>query len=112
LHELTRREKETLALNSLTSGKDIIATSPWVSELGSYPYRIVLRDTEADFIVHTQSVDTGALCVSLFWGDYFHKFHTSGSDLDAVFAKAWAKFVERANRSLDVILECGRGHVA
>ena len=26
LHELTRREKETLALNSLTSGKDIIAT--------------------------------------------------------------------------------------
>jgi len=101
--------RELLAANTVNDGKDIIAASPWITEEGSCPYRVVLRDTPSDFIVHTQQIDAEAGIVCFYWGDYFHK---SGSNLDTLFAMAWVRFGLRSNKSLFLHSKAEECHVA
>ena len=97
LTEITDRMRELLAINAIHGGKDIVAASPWVTEPGSFPFRIVLRDRKTEFVVHTQSVDAQSGVVGFYWGDYYPK---SKSSPHIAFAKAWEKFVSRANHSV------------
>jgi len=80
----------------------IVAASPVVHESGMLPYRIVIRDLGDQHVVHTQVLEPGKEP----WyhqGDYFPKradAPTSGESDTAALRKAWARFEERARRSL------------
>jgi hypothetical protein len=80
----------------------IVAASPLVHEPGLLRYRIVIRDLGDELVVHTEVLEPGKKP----WyhqGDYFKKRGdartTRDSDADAL-RKAWARFEERARRSL------------
>ena len=71
-------------------------------ESGLLPYRIVIRDLGDQHVVHTQVLESGKKP----WyhqGDYFPKRNDAPtaeeSDAEAL-RKAWARFEERARRSL------------
>ena len=80
----------------------IVAASPMVHEPGILPYRIVIRDQGDQFVVHTDVFEPDKKP----WyhqGDYFRKRKdaTNADESDAVaLRKAWARFEERARRSL------------
>ena len=80
----------------------IVAASPVVHESGMLPYRIVIRDLGDQHVVHTEVFEPGKEP----WyhqGDYFPKRSDAPtaeeSDAEAL-RKAWARFEERARRSL------------
>jgi hypothetical protein len=80
----------------------IVAASPMVHEPGILPFRIVLRDTGDQFVVHTEVIEPNKKP----WyhqGDYFpkRKDAPTADESDAVaLRKAWARFEERARRSM------------
>ena len=80
----------------------IIATSPVVHESGMLPYRIVIRDLGDQHVVHTEVLEPGKKP----WyhqGDYFRERDDSPTAQEsdaAALRKAWARFEERARRSL------------
>ena len=94
---LSPRMTELLASYALANGNDIIASGPWVAEPGSFPFRVVLRERSTDFVVHTQSLDSQAGRLDFYWGDYFPR---TGRHTATAFAKAWDKFMDRANHSV------------
>lgn len=80
----------------------IVAASPVVHKPGVLPSRIVIRDLGAQFVVHTEVFEPDK---ELWYhqGDYFPKRNdaTSAEESDAAaLRKAWARFEERARRSL------------
>jgi hypothetical protein len=82
--------------------KTIVAASPLVHEPGLLPYRIVIRDLGDERVVHTEVLEPGKKP----WyhhGDYFPKRGDAPtaqeSDSEAL-RRAWARFEERARRSL------------
>jgi hypothetical protein len=82
----------------------IIAASPVVHESGMLPYRIAIRDLGDQHVVHTEVLESGKEP----WyhqGDYFTKRDdlptAEESDAEA-WRKAWARFEERARRSLRI----------
>lgn len=109
LHELAGRMVEILAIDTIRFGSDIIAAGPWVKEPGACQYRIVLRETASDWVVHTQAINENSGYAGYYWGNYFHK---SGPDQDSGLASAWAKFVFRASRSLGIPLKHEESDVA
>ena len=80
----------------------IVAASPVVHESGMLPYRIVIRDLRDQYVVHTEVFEPDKEP----WyhqGDYFPKrcdAPTPDESDAAAFRKAWARFEERARRSL------------
>jgi hypothetical protein len=80
----------------------IVAASPMVHETGMLPYRIVIRDLGDQHVVHTEVYEPGREP----WyhqGDYFPKRGDAqtAEESDAVaLSKAWARFEDRAGRSL------------
>jgi len=88
--------------NQNTEEPQIVAASPIVHESGMLPYRIVIRDLGDQHVVHTEVFEPG----NQPWyhhGDYFRKRSDAPtaeeSDAQAL-RKAWARFEERARRSL------------
>ncbi len=85
-----------------TENPTIVATSPVVHEPGVLPYRIVIRDLGDQFVVHTEVFEPDKKP----WyhqGDYFPKHNdapTAAESDAAALRKAWARFEERARRSL------------
>jgi hypothetical protein len=80
----------------------VVAASPVVRESGMLPYRIVIRDFGDQFVVHTQ-VRELAKEPWYHQGDYVPKRNdapTSKESDAAALRKAWARFEERARRSL------------
>jgi hypothetical protein len=80
----------------------IIAASPVVHESGMLPYRIVIRDLGDQLVVHTEVFEPGEEP----WyhqGDYFRKRSEAATAVEsdaAALHQAWARFEERARRSL------------
>ncbi len=80
----------------------IIAASPVVHEPGVLPFRIVIRDLGAQFVVHTEVIEPNKEP----WyhqGDYFAKRNDAATAEEsdaAALRKAWARFEERVRRSL------------
>ncbi len=88
--------------NDRTEKSRIVAFSPLVHEPGLLPHRIVIRDLGEQHVVHTEVLEPGKKP----WyhqGDYFPKrcdaSTAHASDAEAL-RKAWARFDERARRSL------------
>ena len=87
-----------------TEDPRIVAASPVVHEPGLLPYRIVIRDLGDQHVVHTQVFEPGRKP----WyhqGDYFPKrgdAPTSGESHSESLRKAWARFEERARRSISM----------
>jgi len=88
--------------NQNTEEPRIVAASPVVHESGMLPYRIVIRDLGDQFFVHTEVFEPDKEP----WyhqGHYFPKRSdapiTEESGAEAL-RKAWARFEERARRSL------------
>lgn len=85
-----------------TEKPTIVAASPFVHEPGVLPYRIVIRDLGDQFVVHTEVLESDKEP----WyhqGDYFPTRNDApnAAESDAVaLRKAWARFEERARRSL------------
>ena len=85
-----------------TAKPTIVAASPMVHEPGVLPYRIVIRDLGDQFVVHTEVFEPDKEP----WyhqGDYFPKRSdapTAEESDAAALRKAWARFEERARRSL------------
>jgi hypothetical protein len=81
---------------------EIVAASPIVHEPGILPYRIVIRDLGDQLVVHTEVFEPGKKP----WyhqGDYFPKRSDAPGAAEsdgAALRKAWARFEERARRSL------------
>ena len=80
----------------------IVAASPVVYESGMLPHRIVIRDLGDQYVVHTEVIEPKKKP----WyhhGDYLPKksdtLPAEESDA-AALRKAWARFEERARRSL------------
>jgi hypothetical protein len=88
--------------NQHTAESRIVAASPMVYESGMLPYRIVIRDLGDQFVVHTEVIEPKKKP----WyhhGDYFPKKSDTlpAEEAHAVaLRKAWARFEERARRSL------------
>jgi hypothetical protein len=88
--------------NQKTEDPRIVAASPMVHEPGLLPYRIVIRDLGDQHVVHTQVFEPEREP----WyhqGDYFPKrgdMPTAGESDAEALRKAWARFEERARRSL------------
>ena len=99
--ELTSPMRGAVSNHGRNHGDDIIASSPWVQGNHEQPHRIVLRDTASDWIVHTQVIDPENNTAFFVWGAYHHK---SGTDLSAVFARAWARFESRARSHMGLPL--------
>jgi hypothetical protein len=83
----------------------IIASSPMVQGSCECPHRIVIRDLGDKYVVHTQIFD-GVQKPYFDQGDYFTKTndsapiaHPPGAE---ALCKAWARFEERARRSLQL----------
>ena len=83
----------------------IIASSPMVQGSCECPHRIVIRDLGNKYVVHTQICD-GVQKPYFHQGDYFPKTndsapvaHPPGAE---ALCKAWARFEERARRSLQM----------
>ena len=80
----------------------IVAASPIVNEPGVSPYRLVIRELGAQFVVHTEVCEPDKKP----WyhqGDYFSKRSDppTADVSDAVaLRKSWARFEERVRRSL------------
>ena len=73
-----------------------------IHEPGLLPYRIVIRDLGDQHVVHTQVLEPGKK-PRYHQGDYFPKRGdaTTAEESDAeALRKAWARFEERARRSL------------
>ncbi len=85
-----------------TEKQPTVAASPIVHESGVLPYRIVMRDLGAQFVVHTEVCEPDKEP----WyhqGDYFPKrtgAATAGESDATAPRKAWARFEERTRRSL------------
>jgi len=88
--------------NQQTEESRIVAASPVVHESGMLPYRIVIRDLGDQHVIHTEVLEPGREP----WyhqGDYFHKRSdspTADESDAAALRKAWARFEDRARRSL------------
>jgi hypothetical protein len=88
--------------NQHTQEPSIVAASPVVQESGLLPHRIVIRDLGDQYVVHTEVREPDKEP----WyhqGDYFPKQNDAptAKESDAVaLSKAWARFEERARRSL------------
>jgi hypothetical protein len=84
---------------------DIIASSPMVQGSCECPHRIVIRDLGDKYVVHTQVCD-GVRKPYFHQGDYFTKTNDSAPIAHPPSAealcKAWARFEERARRSLQM----------
>jgi hypothetical protein len=88
--------------NQHTEETSIVASSPVVQETGLLPHRIVIRDLDDQYVVHTEVFEPKTKP----WyhqGDYIPKLSdvptAKESDAQAM-RKAWARFEERARRSL------------
>ena len=87
-----------------TSDSRIVAASPVVHEPGVLPFRIVIRDLGDQHVVHTEVFEPDKEP----WyhqGDYFPKLNdalTAEESDAAALRKAWARFEERARRSLRI----------
>jgi hypothetical protein len=83
----------------------IIASSPMVQGSCECPHRIVIRDLGNAYVVHMQIFD-GAQKPYFHHGDYFTKTNDSAPIAHPPSAealcKAWARFEERARRSLQM----------
>ena len=85
----------------ITEDPTIVAASPLVHEQGLLPYRLVIRDLGDKLVVHTQIFESEKKP----WyhqSDYFLKRGDANfEESDAVALRAaWARFEERARRSL------------
>jgi hypothetical protein len=83
----------------------IIAMSPVVHQSGLLQRRIVIRDLGSKYVVHTQAGEANGKPF-FHHGDYFikafaEKSHTPEEEAEAL-RKAWARFEERARRSLGI----------
>jgi hypothetical protein len=80
----------------------IVASSPIVRDRGVLPFRIVIRDLGDQFVVHTEVLESDKKP----WyhqGDYFSKRNDAATAVESgafAICKAWARFEERARRSL------------
>lgn len=74
----------------------IIAHSPTIHESGSVPYRIVLRQLDSEYVVHTECITPEGS--SYYCGHYFR--FTNESSKATMLLKAWDRFAERARASL------------
>jgi hypothetical protein len=85
--------------------KTIIAASPMVQGLCECPHRIVIRDLGDQYVVHMQIFD-GVQEPYFYQGDYFTKTNDSAPighpPAAEALCKAWARFEERARRSLQM----------
>ena len=82
------------------NGEDprFIAASPIAHEPGLLPYRIVIRELDDEYVVHTQVLEPGRKPV-YHQGDYFQKRNdarTTNESVAKALRKAWARFEERA----------------
>ena len=80
----------------------IVAASPTVHEPGLLPYRIVIRDMGEQLVVHTEVIETGKT-PWFHHGDYFptgNDAATAEGSGTPTLRKAWARFEDRARRSL------------
>ena len=84
--------------------KTIIASSPLFKGNCEVPHRIVLRDLGNQYVVHMQCFD-GVQKPYFHQGDYFPKTNDSAPVAHPpaeALCKAWARFEERARRSLQM----------
>jgi hypothetical protein len=85
--------------------KTIIAASPMVQGSCESPHRIVIRDLGDKYVVHMQIFD-GVQKPYFDQGDYFTKTNDSAPiahpPAAEALCKAWARFEERARRSLQM----------
>jgi hypothetical protein len=77
------------------SNSEIIAHSPIHREKGLLPHRIVIRDLDDQYVVHTQVFEGDQ---SFFHqGSYFPKLE---GNPDEALAKAWERFEERSRHTM------------
>ena len=84
--------------------KTIIASSPLFKGNCEVPHRIVLRDLGNQYVVHVQCFD-GHQKPYFHQSDYFPKTNDAAPVAKPpaeVLCKAWARFEERARRSLQM----------
>ena len=84
----------------------IVAASPMFQGGSEVPHRIVIRDLGNTYVVHTQVYD-GVQKPYFHQGDYFVKTNDSSPVAHPpaeALCKAWARFEERARRTLQMAL--------
>ena len=82
----------------------IISASPMVQGGGELPHRFVIRDLGDQYVVHTQVFD-GVQKPYFHQGEYFPKTNDSAPVAHPpaeALCKAWARFEERARRTLQM----------
>jgi hypothetical protein len=95
---------DRVARHEARSGCDVIAASPWLKGPCEMANRIVLRDTESDYVVHMQvcpvagDESEGQPVGKPFFtsGNYLHKSNS------LALQSAWAKFCSRSTRLMNL----------
>jgi hypothetical protein len=97
---LTPEMSKILLQHEAKNGSDIIASSPWVQGSCEGPHRIVLRETDRDYICHMQAINIPDKIVYFSSGGYYPK---TRFDPAGVFGRAWLLFEARCHSHLGIM---------